>query len=522
MSVPAATGDACTGSGVIVDDQPLEDGYYHLFIRDDVLKDEDGHPIHWPITPEAVECLHQLADERWHAAGEELDKQYSLAQLQDIADAGRKINKLPLYLSPKEREGRKGFPKGNVALLPAIDWEDTDRFVSVRNPDPKHLGSRARLMPGQRVFFKLHYLSPGEADHACEVSWSSIYRRTQFKDTPIGRGPLTLGRHLALQDANLLPLGIRPGRQLHTAEWLLGAVDHEAKDEQSALAFASRIAVNMARPQGQARVLPLIPLKELSSPKPPSPALYIKRAKGDTRPFGKSDFIDRPEAFAFQGTKTYLHAMRTGPDTGTAAPLGPTGLPDQAKGLPPWQSGRKTDPPRDVSGLSDRQVCVSPIDAGQTFTFSIRFTNLSTSELELLCAALCPSDRFEHKIGMGRPIGLGSVKLDVESIELVDIGERYTTGMPCIRTAPDPANWPRRGMVKLRERHPDLHDALLQAGEPQRIQAPVHYPQRAGADIEDRNYQWFVDNDRSTQGRQMLAPLPTRPNTGQPGNRPRR
>ena len=479
----------------------------HLFIR-------DGNGEHWPIALDAVDRLHQLADERWRAKGEDLDRRFTLAQLEAMANSPRPGS--PKLYVPLARRGQHAIGKGNVDLLPAIDWQGRDEFVAIRNPDPAKLGTRARLMPGQKVFFRIGLSGEGDPTHASEVSWSAIHRRTQITQTPIGKGPLTLGRQIALQNPDLLPLGVRPSRNLQPAEWMLGAVESGTRDEQSALAFASKIAVGMARAEGHVSTLEAIALKELSSPKPPSPALYLKRKNGGTAPFGKHEYVDSPKDYAFQGTKVYLHALRTnGAGRQEAVRLNQVGGPDATRGLPPWQSGKGPT-------LSDRQVTVSPVDAGQTFTFSIRFTNLSPGELELLCAAIAPSASFEHKIGMGRPIGLGSVKLAIQAIELVDFAHRYLEGVGGTAGVVDPVAYAARGMAKLRERHRELHDALLQVGEPGRIQAPVHYPQTAGADIEDRNYQWFVENDRAGQHRQMLIPLPIRAGTPPPPKQARR
>lgn len=71
---------------------------------------------------------------------------------------------------------------------------------------------------------------------------------------------------------------------------------------------------------------------------------------------------------------------------------------------------------------------IKPVKPGATFSFEIRFENLSQMELgALLWALTLPTDSGEccHKLGMGKPLGLGSVKIAAKA-ELDDRLARYT------------------------------------------------------------------------------------------------
>jgi len=510
--------------GVVFRPDEVETGYHELAIRDEGAEE-------WPIALDAAERLHQLADERWADKGEKLDRQYSLADLERLSRS-RQPNAPKLHVPKGARD--QAFQKaGKLDLLPGIDWAGRDEFVAIRNPDPDKLGSRARLMPGQEVFFKLAWVGPGEATHAREVAWSAIYRETRWVTTPIDSGPLTLGRMVAMDNAERLPLGERPSRALFPAEWLLGAVDRQGPADSSALAFAGKIAVSMGLPVGTVLPwMPEIPLKELASPKPPSPALYMRRKDGKAGGVGKSEFIRDPTKHALQGTKVYLHAQRNQNGMpvaldaqGRAAPGGP----GQATGMPPWQSGKAANAGKQETSLSDRQVKVTPIPAGQAFEFTVRFENLDADELALLCAAIQPGDGFEHKLGMGRPIGLGSVKLSLQSLVLRDPALRYHQGQHGLVQAADPAAWARQGMATLAQRDARIFKAMQLLGDPRHVQAPVHYPQCDGAPIETRNFDWWMVNEHAGQARQSLKPLdaasppasaaPPRPSARKPGRR---
>lgn len=451
-----------------------------------VVHDDDGKV--WAIDPDAETMLHALADERWQAKGEKLD-----------LNPANGSAKPKLYVPYKERKDKHGkfdpTRKGKIDLLPAIDCAGIDEYrAELRNPDPKKWGTRARLMPGQEVWFKLN----SQNEHIAEIAWSGLYRKSHWLADMADPGPLSIKRlMLASGLADHLPLGLRGDtHQRYAAEWLLGAVEQRPKTGPSAsgtaTAFASKLLIGMAQSAVEPKTCAEITLKELSSPKPPSPSLYIRPREGTQRPVSKMDLIDKPADFQFQGSKRYLHAMRAAGQVTQLSRVGTEG----GTSAPPWESQRH------AGEVSDRQTTVTPIESGQIFSFTIRFTNLCTDELALLCAAIQPSEDFEHKLGMGRPIGLGSVKLKIDALQVINRDLRLRDGSQA-HTDRAPAAWAALGMNSLKDRHPELWRALLLLGEPKRIKYPVHYPQVSGQAIETENYQWWKANDKS----QALTPL---------------
>jgi CRISPR/Cas system CSM-associated protein Csm3 (group 7 of RAMP superfamily) len=64
---------------------------------------------------------------------------------------------------------------------------------------------------------------------------------------------------------------------------------------------------------------------------------------------------------------------------------------------------------------------------GASFLFKVSYTNLNPDELGLLLYALMLESGMRHKIGMGKPIGMGSVHLRVIGWHRLDPQQRYAT-----------------------------------------------------------------------------------------------
>lgn len=70
---------------------------------------------------------------------------------------------------------------------------------------------------------------------------------------------------------------------------------------------------------------------------------------------------------------------------------------------------------------------IKPIDSSSVFTFSTHFENLAQEELNLLLYALVLEPTMRHKIGQGKPAGLGSIEIKLTRLELIDYSQRYIT-----------------------------------------------------------------------------------------------
>ncbi len=66
-----------------------------------------------------------------------------------------------------------------------------------------------------------------------------------------------------------------------------------------------------------------------------------------------------------------------------------------------------------------------PVKTGTLFKFKIRYENLTNEELGLLLFALALPEEHHHKLGMGKPLGLGTVKL-TPKLYISNRQERYS------------------------------------------------------------------------------------------------
>jgi CRISPR/Cas system CSM-associated protein Csm3 (group 7 of RAMP superfamily) len=69
---------------------------------------------------------------------------------------------------------------------------------------------------------------------------------------------------------------------------------------------------------------------------------------------------------------------------------------------------------------------IHPLEAGTRFKFHIDFTNLEAEEFAALLLAIQLEPAMRHKIGYGKPMGLGSVQFKPTMLTRVDYARRYT------------------------------------------------------------------------------------------------
>lgn len=234
-----------------------------------------------------------------------------------------------------------------------------------------------------------------------------------------------------------------------------------------------------------------VTLKILGNPKPPSPALYFRANPETEQAIAKEDLFPgdaQEESDPPNGRKFYLH---------------------QKSDDKPWLTRQGTDRPH----LKSR---VTPLSAGTTFSFTVEFDGLSLAELGHLLFALNPSDTFCHKIGMGKPIGLGTVKLSVKECSIIDRRARYSNvGWRQLRAVAWSNELTRlrdNASYELADLFPDAYRALRLIGESLDL-TDVTYPvtnaqnktvsPRTHHD-ESKLFEWFRRNAR---GEQVLEPL---------------
>ncbi len=70
---------------------------------------------------------------------------------------------------------------------------------------------------------------------------------------------------------------------------------------------------------------------------------------------------------------------------------------------------------------------IHPLNKGSEFTFTASFTNLENYECQALLYAILLEPDMRHKIGYAKPSGLGSVRIEITRIQLIDYATRYTS-----------------------------------------------------------------------------------------------
>lgn len=324
------------------------------------------------------------------------------------------------------------------------------------------------------------------------------------------------------------------GRELITlAEQLFGFVEQNTEGE--ALALAGRVRPSPARLMGirnaddtgweqdglTSSQQDEVTLKILASPKPPSPAMYFKSAAGNGMYIQKATL--KPALHHPQGRKFYLHRW---PHRNPA----------------PWVTGKSR---QQLEDDAKQHIKIRPVKPRAVFYFHFDFDNLTRRELGMLLYALRPTKEFRHKIGMGKSIGLGKVRIEPVGLFRVDRKARYTSGLfdpryaevwtaaadenawPWMSVAADTGEWPdryeRENNASGRALNPspqglheefresmddDIRYALALLGNPDSLRASVHTPTRRREDTEVETYRWFVENDdRHQTHRQFLKPI---------------
>lgn len=341
-----------------------------------------------------------------------------------------------------------------------------------------------RLTPqeGDLVFFDVN-----DQLRVKEISYSSIWRgRVETLDHKAANAWTFFEK----VDKNLTPF--HKGRtQVTLAERVFGLVEEKDGEEApDGLRLKGRVRFSPGLPEGEVHELPLIPLRELSSPKPPSPALYFRKPQAPYAYIAKSDL--KPGVHWPQGRKVYLHH--------------PNAISGNAQ---PWENPGQFE--------QKRHVKVRPWAKGSTWRFEIRFDNLNPDELGMLLYALAPADEFRHKIGMGKPLGLGSIQIGVEHVRLVNRAARYSAeGWEKPRFEAEEFNWKtvrdtfREGM------NSEIRAAIEELGNPAKLneRTPITYPTVLGPNGDADLYRWFVSNDQQRETSRKVALQPVAVTTG--------
>ncbi len=174
---------------------------------------------------------------------------------------------------------------------------------------------------------------------------------------------------------------------------------------------------------------------------------------------------------------------------------------------------------------ADRQNCTiqDPEGAGAQFKFDVRFEDLQPEELGALLWSLTLGGAALHKMGMGKPLGLGSAEIKVDALRIEDLDTRYTTpdklgaGEPeqtgeyiarfqeaiTRLYRPKEASMPGADFAALFHQLEPVADLLALLGKKEPA-LPVHYPYSPDPDSKG-SFEWFVGNNRGDGPRLELG-----------------
>lgn len=215
--------------------------------------------------------------------------------------------------------------------------------------------------------------------------------------------------------ADFIPKNLKQLGTIDLADAIFGWIKQESKEEKLPESFdkqrAGRVFVTDALYQTCQNGIwyenqPLTP-QILSGPKPSYFPHYLVQTSADKSQL--KHYASQPVAeTVIRGHKLYWHK---GSDPNFKPPK-----PKKVIG-----STKK------VEVLDTQTTLIKPMNQGVTFKFDIHFENLSKVELGALMWILeiAQEDRYRLKLGMGKPLGLGAVKIEHKLYE-TDREKRYT------------------------------------------------------------------------------------------------
>lgn len=308
-----------------------------------------------------------------------------------------------------------------------------------------------------------------------------------LKASKSDRTKVSLGTTYDYFPADILPLAEQrrangskntSGQPLLTpAEILFGVVEEGKDTDNSAIALKSRLKFHDALPKEATNITlgDEITLKILDKPKPPAPAMYFHDLR-NPRYFIEKTKLDNT-VHQPRGRKVYLHHQQ--PDIAAQK----------------WITS-------DVNDRSNQKMKCTPTKAGQSFFFHIDFKNLTSAELKLLETSLTPHPDFRHRLGLGKPLGLGSIHVKIEKIDFYNPIARYSLSA---------LDQPQDGDSTPPARYDNTDTSLIDAETLQKLIAigkysatgetnlktgvPVRYPFMNNPDEEENLYKWYKQNE---------------------------
>ncbi|MFZ1597719.1 MAG: TIGR03986 family CRISPR-associated RAMP protein, partial [Anaerolineae bacterium] len=342
-----------------------------------------------------------------------------------------------------------------------------------RSEDFRSQVQNDRLTPGDLVYVELE---PGNNRQVRNIALARV-ARLRYRNA-IG---------------DLLPDHLKPSEyydQLDIASRVFGWVKaRQDEDRNARVAYAGRVRfghATLTEDGDKGTYKDEIPLAILGEPKPTTTLFYLQKKDG-----------------------TWTEAERKQP--GAASTIGYDG-PNQLRGRKFYRHHgaalNRLEYERAGNHKDHQNRSVRGVRApGNVFEFSIAFHNLAPVELGALLWALKLGDEScFHRLGYAKPLGFGSIRLKVQTVETIDMGHRYENLAENARRKLEPAQFdpwigryekamarcygqPLRQLDNIR----DLFSLLRDPDST--LPRHIHYPRiETRPDPEGKNFEWFVAN----------------------------
>jgi len=345
------------------------------------------------------------------------------------------------------------------------------------------------------------------------------YARLRFNNNEVmgieALFPVMISRDLyPVSPRDLLPESLRPATklsELSPADRVFGWVRTErgSRDEPSAVRGLLRVGpVSCKTPPGEA-ILCFdgndLPLAILAEPKPQQGRFYVAKTKnGEAQKDGLTkEEAGYAEGKGLRGRKVYPHHA--------GLPKGYWDNPLKDEQIWPinghYQEYRRAGDKRDTQNKS----ILGWVRPKTVFTFDLHIMNLSKVELGALLWLLNLPEGHYIRLGGGKPLGFGSVRLTMPSCEVFTgkaLRQKYTSwcSVPQIK---DPTKEAieafKQAVVRTYGKEKKSFEeisfikAFLKAccGFDDK---PIHYPRTTKEPLPDgENFKWFVENEKSTR-----------------------
>ena len=371
--------------------------------------------------------------------------------------------------------------------------------------------------PG-RTAFSRHICHPEE--YRDLKDGTLCYARLQFNNNGEVVGieaffPVMISRDLyPVPPWDLLPETLRPATklsELSPADRVFGWVRTErgSRDEPSAVRGLLRVGPVRCETPPEEAVLHFdgngLPLAILAEPKPQQGRFYVARTEnGEAQEDGlDKEKVGYSEDKGLRGRKVYPHHA--------GLPKGYWDHPIQNQHLWPingyYQEYRRAGNKRDTQNKS----ILGWVRPGTIFTFDLHVMNLSKVELGALLWLLNLPEGHYLRLGGGKPLGFGSVRLNMASCEVFTgeaLRQKYTSWCPVLEIK-DPTEEAieafKQAVIRAYGKEEKNFEAIsfirafLKAcrGFDDK---PIHYPRTTKEPCPDgKNFKWFVENEKSAR-----------------------